>query len=117
MYEKRIRKIIIPIIEVYEMSVPDILAICKYKVNKDVTRIDITRALMPLSSAKGFLYAPHYDTYRPRPKDRYNRIEYITILPRLLRRLIVAENRAEAKRGWKREHIYLQYADDVRKIK
>ena len=103
----KIRDLICPIIEKYELSMVDILMLCKHKISPDINRDIAIMAIRnaPMLKAR---FAPYYDMWRPHFTKRIERKEYINNLPRFMRLMIVAELKKllDDDKLWKRHDVY-----------
>lgn len=113
--DKKIRDMFIPILKTYELTVPDILAIAKYRIDGDICRRVVMRAIYMQAKNVRVYYAPYTDMWKPHPRRRKPRTEYVNNLPKIIRNLIMIEHRnvLENKKWWKRHHLYREYIKEM----
>lgn len=114
--EEKIRNLLTPILGQYVLSVPDMVAIARYRLGEgEIDREDVVLALRNTPPMFHARYAPYYDAWRPPPHIRGKRRDYINSLPMILRRLIVAEltKYVRDETLWRRHHVYQEYIDEV----
>jgi len=100
----------------YELTVPDILAIAKYRIDGKIDRGIVMRALRMKDSSIRVFYAPYYDMWKPEPHKRRSRVEYISTLPKIIRNIIMVEHRnvLNDEREWKRHHLHREYIREMK---
>lgn len=111
----KIRKLLLPILTRYELSFPDMVVLCKYRVSKDITRDLIMRALLMSIPIYRIRYCPYRDSWRPDIKVRIERKEYINSIPKIIRRLIADALDAiiRDETMWRKRHLYKAYRDEM----
>ncbi len=104
---EQIRKLICPIIEKNELSMVDIIVLCKHKISKTIDRDVAIKAIRDYHFLKA-RYAPYFDMWRPPIRKRIQRKDYINTQPKFIRMLIAEElNKIlNDDKLWKRHKVY-----------